>query len=68
MWAADHRNRHAIRRAKSIGSLLEGKDCLDISERLRFFSELDEGVSHSTIIDIFAVITIGMFLAGVLVI
>ena|SRR5579859_1966607 len=64
MWLADIRNRPAIKRAKEIGEHIEKAPESQISEELRFFATLDQGVRHGWIIDIFALVTLGMFLGG----
>lgn len=64
IWLSDMRNRPAIRRAKAIGKNIEEAPISDIPEARRFFATLDQGVSHSAIIDGFAILTLGMLLAG----
>ena len=61
MWLADHRNRPAIGRAKDIGKSIEEDAASQIPDERRFFSKLDKGISHSTLVDIFAVVSIGGF-------
>ena len=64
MWLADIRNRPAIGRAKDIGANIEQDADSGIPEDRRFFSKLDKGVSHSRIIDIFALVSLGILVAA----
>lgn len=57
-WIGDRRNRPAIRRSKDVGEAIERE--LELADPQQFFSKLDEGMSHSTAIDIFAMVMIIM--------
>ena len=61
MWAADHRNRPAIRRAKNIGQSIEEDG---IPKDLRFFSTLHGGLTHTRVIDIFGFLSFLLFVAA----
>lgn len=66
MWLADRRNRPALGRAKDIGMAIEEDASNGIKEERRFFSNLDRGVPHSFMIDIFGWLTRGMFIGAAL--
>lgn len=53
-WVGDRRNRPAVKVPKIIGTIIENDTSSGIPEGQRFFSTLDKGISHSTIIDWFA--------------
>lgn len=64
MWLADHRNRPAIGRAKDVGKAIEEDQANGVKDEWCFFSKLDKGVSHSCMIDIFGIISSGMFIGA----
>jgi 4-hydroxybenzoate polyprenyltransferase len=55
-WIADLRNRPAIYRTKHVGADIEGDAASGIPNNQRFFAGLEEGISHSTAINIFAIV------------
>jgi len=63
-WIADCRNRPAIHRSKLVGAAIEADPT--IPENQRFFARLDEGISHSTAINIFAIVMLLLLAAATL--
>ena len=59
-WIADVRNRPAIRQSKDVGKSIEEDDSAGIPEGQRFFSGLEKGVSHSTAINVFAIVMLAL--------
>jgi hypothetical protein len=77
MWLADGRNRPAIGRAKDIGKAIEAVATNGIKEEWCFFSRLDGGgssffqqleskVPHNWLIDLFGLLSSGMFIGAAL--
>jgi hypothetical protein len=54
MWVADQRHRPAIGASKEVGRNIEIDE--KIVEGQRFFSKLEKGISHSLLIDIYAIL------------
>ena len=54
VWIADVRNRPAIHQSKRVGEAIE--EATKVPDNQKFFSGLDKGVSHSTAIDISAIV------------
>jgi hypothetical protein len=63
-WIADLRNRPAIYRTKHVGADIEGDAASGIPNNQRFFAGLEEGISHSTAIKIFAIVMLLLFTAA----
>ena len=63
LWSADYRNRPAIHRSKAVGTAIEQDAANAIPETQRFFAGLEVGMSHSTVINIFAIVML-VLLAG----
>lgn len=59
LWLGDCRNRPALRSARSVGNAIEEAE--DIPEKQRFFANIDKGISHSTLLNAFALLTLLLF-------
>jgi len=64
MWFAEYRNRVALVRAKAIGKHIENDPTSGIPAERRFFCGLDEGVSHSTLVNWFGGASLVLLVAG----
>lgn len=53
-WVGDRRHRPAVKRPKIIGTIIENDPLSGIPEGRGFFSTVEKGVPHSTVIDLFA--------------
>jgi hypothetical protein len=67
MWFAEYRNRVALGRAKAIGKHIENDPASGIPPELQFFSGLDEGIPHGTLINWFGGISLVLLVAGAVV-
>lgn len=56
MWIADRRHRPSIGRSKIVGANIEQDGKAGIPPNQRYFTDIEEGVSHSTMIDILAIV------------
>ena len=57
-WIADRRHRPAIGRSKTIGANIENDQNADIPVNQRYFTDIENGISHSSGIDAFSILTI----------
>jgi hypothetical protein len=67
MWFADYRNRSAIARAKDIGRHVETDPEAEIPDERRFFTHLERGIPYRVLIDLFAVLSALLLVAGAVV-
>jgi hypothetical protein len=61
MWLTDWRHRPAIKRAKLVGEAIEKDPAAEIPASQRYLSNLDRAVSHSRMIDVVALLLLGLF-------
>ncbi len=66
LWFADWRNRPALERAMYIGRHIETDPESEIPDERRFFAHLGRGTAQRVLIDLFAVVSALLLVAGVL--
>lgn len=62
-WIADKRHRPAIGRSKTVGENIENDRSAAIPENQRYFADIDNGISHSWLIDV--VSALALILLGI---
>jgi len=67
MWFADWRNRTVLARATYIGTHIETDPESEIPDERRFFTHLKRGIPHRVLIDLFAVVSALLLVAGAVV-
>jgi hypothetical protein len=63
-WYADYRVRPAVERAKYIGQHIETDPESEIPDERRFFTHLERGIPYRVLIDLFAVVSVVLLVAG----